>query len=90
MGHPGVIWATQGGIWATQVGLSRVGLFKNSGYPRVFSGGPRVPTGFPGPDPSLFPFTVKESIPSFANINKSSCRFLSVFFFQATETPWGP
>ena len=56
------------------LGLSRVGHFKNSGYPRVFSGGPRVPTGFPGPDPSLFSFTVEESIPIFAIINESSGR----------------
>ena len=46
---------------ALAVGFSRVCLFKNTGYPRVFSGAPRVPTGFLGPDPSLFPFTIQVS-----------------------------
>ena len=71
------------------LGLSRVGLFKNSGYPRVFSGGPRLPTGFPGPDPSHFPFTVEESIPIFAIINKCAGRFLSLFFSGYWD-PLGP
>ena len=59
-------------------------MFKNKTLPgrpfqkfRVPQGvfrGPQVPTGFPGPDPSLFSFTVEESIPIFAIINECSGR----------------
>ena len=46
----------------------------------MFSWGPRVPTGFPGPGPSLFPFTVIEINPIFAIIKKALVGFYQCFF----------